>query len=233
MKLSDSIKLYLEPNNGVVGLTPLPSENSCDNGLLFSSVFIVLLSVYEPEEINQWRAWFHRIVHQRTIQPGCYFRRLNEPGVPSHWDDHIGIALAGYCLKSQHPLDIWSYGIGHLGFWGKEFLWRIPLFFLMSRFTAKEKLGLLERWALRLIYSFNMLEPASETSGKVILLCSYFCIRGLYPDLDETLEAWIKQHSKWYPASYIAGELEIYYGPTHPFTVFMKSRYQQDQSKMP
>jgi hypothetical protein len=220
--LPNLIKPYLENEIGPVSLYPNPPDGSTDNALLFSSIFMMLLKTYEPENVPYWIEWWSNIVGKRELMGGVYCRHPRESW-PSHWDDHIGVSMASFALRTQHRHEILGHGKQYWGFWGKEFLWRIPLFYLMSRFCSLESLSWLERQCVRLVFSFNMFEPKGETSGKVILFCAYLCLRGWYEDVDKTLTQWMARHHEWYPEDYLAGEFAVYYGDTHPFTVYMRS----------
>lgn len=222
--LTELIKPYLEPNEGVVGLTPNPETGSCDNGLLFSSIFMMLLKAYQPERVHEWVPWYGKIISERTLLNGVYCRKTAEVW-PSHWDDHIGVAMASLALRTGHRHDILAHGRQYMGFWGKEFLWRIPLFYIMCQFCSRESLTWLERQILRIVFAFNLFEPKAETSGKVILFLAYLCLRGFYQDVDQTLSVWMTKQHENYGDDYLAGPFLIYYGSEHPFSVFMKSLF--------
>lgn len=224
MSFPDAVSSFLEPGAGPVGLHIEPGFSSCDNSILFSAEFIAYLKLHSREDLPAYSDWFKRIMEVRTIEPGCYKRHPHESW-PSSWDDHFGASVAGYILGLPYADNVWAYGKKHFFRWNKNFLARIPLFFLGVKWMAQGELSWFLRKLLILIYLFNTLETRQETSGKILLYIFAIAIYGQYPDVDKMIDEWGNVLQNECYSEGAREMLEIYFGPTHPFATYARTDF--------
>jgi len=152
---------WLDQNGLVI---PQPSEKPADNGVLFTSI-AVLLGFEVPD--------YEALVRSCYLKPGLVARWPGNNFDQAAWDDYLGVAVA--CIfrnEKKIPREILSYAIRHAFFFNtdgklqdKDFLLRnFPIWPLMI--CAAFPIMRLPMWPLIwLVQSFFKYPNLNDTSG--------------------------------------------------------------------
>lgn len=227
MTLAEAIKEYREPTYGLVSNVKNPGDRSCDNGLLFSATYIVLLD-RAPEQYAEL-VWFIDIIRKCSIENGVYARYPGEKTPTTH-DDLTGIVSIGRGTLAS--LGLYFYLNMHDWFYPAEgsqvsdasrygnLLARIVDFPATVRAAATVKLTTLSKVGFCLGLLWNCFEKKSETSGKCLI---YLKARTVEKSGSRicNLTVWIWRRVQ--AVRYTGGMRDvyaIYFGPEHPFAVY-------------
>lgn len=217
LQFRKEIEEYREKETGAVSVHRNPSNHSCDNLLLFSSVFIALLKDKQMQDIE----FYHSIVRKFAIEPGRFARYPGEQEASSH-DDHTGVAVVSYLLGMRAAQEILAYGesTGWMFRPTREgWLGRIIDFPPTVRAAAGKPLSIFSQIAFALGTIANLFEPRHETSGKILLWLKHKVLFGRYTLIDGAIKLWRFRMSKVYPGGF-QEVVTIYYGAEHPFAKY-------------
>jgi hypothetical protein len=223
--MSLNIDQFQEPNDGPVGLIKSPTKDSADNLILFSAVAVRL-----GLKSNAW--FVVNVLGTRTIEPGCYNRRTNEPNLPSAHDDHWGAS----CVNEAVAVDVFNFGRKHYWIWGDwkklsnnfwRFVWFKPIIKAAKRVNLswldKKRIGFGLWWnfhgPVRIDKKWYLGDPRKETSGRQLFWLAL-------PHIDELPSAkkWVENMSNLYGVNWLYEMFKIYYGEEHIFTQMEKSK---------
>lgn len=164
MSLTENIKFAQEPNNGMISCYLNPGSHSCDNGLLFSSTY-VLLARNEPGERF---TWLNALAATCEIQPGLFVRYPGET-IPTNYDDLLGLSCASYFGDKQLASRIHAYGNSTDWYFGSEWLGRFIHFEPIVRASCGLDLSLWSQAKICVAFIQNCFEKPDNTSGRCLL----------------------------------------------------------------
>lgn len=218
------IESYREKTTRAVVLVQSPQDDSTDNALLFSSIYMVMLSLYGNVPIAEIK-WYNEFIAKHRLKPGSFKRHLLET-FPSSHDDHTGIAVA----SALHPdinlfaLEIYLHGEDNLWIWNRNFLGRIIDFIPTIKTCAGVKLSMFEQLMFIVGTLGNLFEPKQETSGKILLWLKHKALWGKYRSIDTAITIWRWWMKKRYPNG-MQDVMAIYYGAQHPFSRYASKEF--------
>ena len=227
--LKELIKEYREKETGMIGLVPNPDNHSTDNGLLFSSTYIVMLS---EEERLQEMVWFNDLVKSCEKGMGLYLRYPNFEDLNAH-DDLTGITVASSLLDYKYSVDILFHGIIHHWSWNtidnkwtvKTFFGRIPSFVAGVKAAIGHPLNLFDILFASLAYIGDTFVKKEETNGRCLLYLRQKNLLGKSFLLDIVIRYWKRKMMKLYPDG-LKGLYRIYFGQNHPFTICANENFE-------
>lgn len=193
MGLREEIKDYQEEGTGIVSLYKHPAPRSVDNGLLFSSLYMVFLGQTATLEDKNW---FNNLCTSCEILPGLLARY---PGgiVPTTHDDVTGVVVANRLMAGR----VYRYLKAHLGLYGDggNFIERIPDFWP----TLLSCTGHILTWGDQLLFILgaiaNCFEKKSATSGKNLLYLKCLAVEGCARTTDAAIALWRGVQQLRYP----------------------------------
>lgn len=194
---------WREPATEAFSCVANPSDRSCDNGVLFTAEALALGIITRDD--------FESVLtHYRDLDGWL----LRYPGVIDYcsYDDYIGAAAMSQSF-ARDALTLFRRTEWETP--ARDWLARFPLLIPTIRAGAGETLPLhLQAWAA-IAYVSTMLEPRTETSGKLLCFMAAFALEGKGAFIGAVIRAWRRWIDKQY--SGIGGVLSIYFPPGHPF----------------
>lgn len=205
-------------------------QNITDNGVMYLSEFMLMLSLRNELEINDI-VYYKSVISKCYAVPGCLQRSPVNNIMLEAPDDYYGYyaALAALKLKDLGNLS-WDYGVKHYGsfnnvepgkFTFKSMFWRQPQLLAMAKVAAGKSPGLLlSLYSAIIIGTGNMVTQIENTDSRRL---AWLLIKTLAPV--STLcrlasKLWFKRLYKDYGPTGMQAVRKIYYGINHPFTFY-------------
>lgn len=220
MTFKEACQPYREEATGMVVLVPQPRDHSCDNGLLFSSTYMMLLG---EEATTSDVIWFTHLVETCSLEPGLLARYPTETW-PSSWDDHVGVAVAAAHYNKTIAKDLWAYGKSHHFMYGSNFLARIVDFMPTLKCAAGEPLTWLEQALVATAFLANFWEDREQVSGRCLLYLKQRLFWGKYWLIDLAISLWRARMGKLYPQG-MRQVYTMYFKDHHPFAQYGAKDY--------
>lgn len=232
MGLKEDALLYREPITRMVVGVKNPGDHSCDNGLLFSAEYLMLLP---HEDLGSEREWFQTLVTTCEVMPGLIRRYPGDPGYEAH-DDYIGTLAGLWLLQSSLRFAFLDYG--KTNWWlfnnvdpgkprAEQWLGRFPIFPVFVKAACDQPLGWLDQWIwlLTLIYGV-FADVTGDTSSKILQWLMNQTVTGKgYKLIDFGLWFWKKRMLANVPGG-MQQVFAIYFNPEHPFAKYARKDFE-------
>lgn len=206
------LKEYREPLTGAVSNRKNPGDLSCDNGIDFTAVAILVGS-----RIGAILTGFNTMcVKYERGKPGEFKRHPTlGDGSSMSWDDHTSAAALSPWLAWR----ILRFGQEHGWVWdrGTKKLWRFPIFIPTVKASAYGSINIFWQFLASLAYLANCFEGHGHTSGKKSLWVAQKALYGKGFLITGAINLWRWAQQKRYPGG-IKDVFTIYFGPDHPIT---------------
>ena len=200
-------------STGAFSIYKHPNDDSCDNLLLQTSYYYLLLE-HRNELTGDDREKFRKYLQSREICQGSFKRKSFETW-PSSFDDHTAIAATSKYWATR----IAEHGHWNDWTWNNNFLGRIPGFAPAIKAKAGISLSPLSQSAAIADYLGNLREPKEDVSGKILLWFRMQCYGDKYPAINAAIAIWKERMRALYPN----GMCDVWHeylkkdSPDHPF----------------
>ena len=176
-------EVWRDPTGAV---TVNEARTSCDNGLLFSVAYWLIL----PDKTQADMDWLARIFqrHELGVSMARYVRRVGDV-VPTAHDDTLAVAVASPA-RAEAMLE---YGRDHAWVWGPDpehWFGRLPIFPPAIELLATGDCGYIGKLMLAGCYLVNSLKCRKSDNSRLLLYVAHQGIRGKSRLVDAALAVW-------------------------------------------
>lgn len=224
MDLRREIFEHYVDRDGLVTIDRDPTPQSTGNGLLFTSIYLVLQKL-RGEITDEDGNKFIKPILNCQIEPGLYNRN---PGRPDReaWDDYVGIAAVGAMLYRFFSTEIVQYGSrnawcfnnenpGHFKPWAwhGRFLGLIGVYLM----AAGQQPSFLQKLLIGSMLRSGVARDNADPGAKITTWLKTVIVKNYSAHWDDDILEFNRSIVKHFGS--LSGLFACYFGPTHPFSV--------------
>jgi hypothetical protein len=233
MGLFEDIAPYREPKTQGISNGKNPGDHSCDNSLLFSSEYIVLMKrTGEPAFLPEL-AWFDAFIEKFQTPEGMLNRYPDSKDYEAQ-DDYIGVVTACYSICNEYPKKLYAYAkknwymlnnVEPGRFRIDNLFFRFPDFRPFLKAAAGEKLNWFDAFCAMTAYLYSIAKAKPDDwDDKILLWLKSQVFRYKNPLLDKVLNYWAAHWLTQLPGG-MEQVFSGYFGPTHPFVKYARTDF--------